>query len=337
MEQEQGVVLGLDVGYSNLCMVFDSPPGSGSSQAIVAPAGAGPAALLPRAIVESRLHQRHDPGADGWRVQVGNTLWAAGVEPGRLQGYPRDLHADYPASDSYRALVFAALAATGAARVRLVTGLPASHYQEGRSDLVRRFRGEHRLGPSSTVLVESVTVLPQPVGSYIDFLDVDKHLEIAERSRILVVDVGFFSVDWVLIEQGELRAASSGTSLLAMSVLFQEADDILRGRYGRRHGADRIERAARHSEQHIHVRATKVPLGDLLADAAASVAPRAVTEMRRALRAEDLPDCLLLTGGGAALFEASVASAFADSKVVVPGRPVIANAHGFWLAGRSGA
>jgi plasmid segregation protein ParM len=42
-------------------------------------------------------------------VAVDGRPWAAAIEPARLEGWQRSLHADYAATPAYRALVQAAL------------------------------------------------------------------------------------------------------------------------------------------------------------------------------------------------------------------------------------
>lgn len=320
------VFLGMDIGYSNLCLVFGGGMAA-EPRSLVAPAGAGPASALPDAIGGERV----DTGSDGWRVPINGDLWAAGVEPGRLQWSQRDLHADYTKSDSYRALFLAALTATGAARIEhLVTGLPVSHYRAGHARLAAALRGTHRVG-GMAVSVENVTVLPQPAGSYVDFVSRLENLDLAERGLVLVIDVGFFSVDWLLVDGGEIRGAASGTSLLAMSMVLRGADELLRQRHGCQVGVERLERAVREGWPSFYAGGNRVSTRSLLEEAAALVAPRALAEMRQAMRGERAVDGILLTGGGAALFAPHVAPFFPGIRIALPDAPVLANARGFWL------
>jgi plasmid segregation protein ParM len=292
----------------------------------VLPAGAGPAELLPDSIGGNG----HPDG--GWRVPINGEMWAAGVEPGRLQGLPRDLHADYTRSVSYRALFLAALAATGAEQIgHLVTGLPVSHYKNGHAGLAQRLRGTHSIGGGVAVAVERVTVLPQPAGAYLDFINRIESLDLAERGQILVIDVGFFSVDWVLVDRGEIRHAASGTSLLAMSMVLKAADDLLRERHGCQVGVDRLELAVREGWPSFYAGGQRIATGELLSEAANLIAPRALAEMRQTLRGEHAVDGILVAGGGATLFEPHVAAIFPGTHIALPDLPVLANARGFWL------
>ena len=332
---DNDIVVGLDIGYSNLCMVFDSVLRPGETETIAAPAGAGPASLFPSRIHEVPAHANGNLLRDGWRVNMGGEQWVAGVEPGMIQNHPRALHEDYTTTNEYQALLLGALSATGATRVgMLVTGLPVSLYNSRRADLMRRLRGEHQINRFGGVVVDNVKVLPQPLGSFFSSLLIGHNLDAAETGVALVVDIGFFSVDWVLVSEGRLLAESCGTSLLAMSQVLAEADKILRERHRRSVGIEHIEAAVREQRDHIHTGLEKVPLPELLADAAAVIAPKAVTEARRALRAQRAPTLVLIAGGGASLFDPYIRDAFKDCAVVLADHPVTSNAHGFWLFGK---
>ena len=95
------VIVGLDVGYSNLKIAAGEA--GGVPQVSARPAGAAPA---------QRLGERVGSGpapADGIYVDGRGQRWIAAVEPGRLEGWQRPLHEDYAASPAYEALVKAGL------------------------------------------------------------------------------------------------------------------------------------------------------------------------------------------------------------------------------------
>ena len=99
----------------------------------------------------------------------------------------------------------------------LVTGLPVSQYLDDarRNALAEQMRGTHQVTPKRTVSVEKVKVIPQPIGGLLDYIaqedaDIDDAL-------VLVIDPGFFSVDWVVVANKDLHRQSSGTSLNASS------------------------------------------------------------------------------------------------------------------------
>lgn len=114
-------VLGLDIGYSNLKMVMGHK--GGEVRTVIMPVGAGPLELMPQQLT----------GGAGASIQVviDGEKWVAGVEPDRLQGWERELHGDYPSTNPYRALFYAALLMSEQKEIDvLVTGLPVSQYME---------------------------------------------------------------------------------------------------------------------------------------------------------------------------------------------------------------
>ena len=130
-------VIGLDVGYSNLKIAVGAA--GESPRLIVRPAGAAPL---------DRLGERFGSGRrqDAIVVDIDGQPWAAAIEPMRLEGWQRSLHADYAATPAYRALVKAALMLANQPVVdRLVTGLPVAQAQDPRrrEALRRALLGRH--------------------------------------------------------------------------------------------------------------------------------------------------------------------------------------------------
>jgi plasmid segregation protein ParM len=317
-------VAALDVGYSNLKLLSGTP--DADPQAHLLPAGAGPVAAMP-------LHPGSARGnGDGLAVVVDGAAWAAGVEPSRLQNWERELHPDYAATAGYRALVHAALLATGMERVdRLVTGLPVSHWLEpARREALRSgLAGMHAVTPTRDVAVDEVLVLPQPAGAYMDFRAAEPDL--AAQARVLVVDAGFFSVDWALFDEGEMRPANSGTSTAAMSVVLEAAGQLIRRDHGSGIERDLLERALRTGSAAVPLFGRPVALAPYLAEAAGQVTRLALTAIRQTLRGERREvDLVLLAGGGAAIYQPATSEALPRARVVVPPEPVLANVRGFW-------
>jgi len=126
--------------------------------------------------------------------------------------------------------MLAGIVSTGAEKIdHLVTALPASHFrdEEKRKALKSTLVGAHNVSGGREVVVDDVSVIPQPVGSYMSIVSTFEDAEPLEEGRALVIDPGYFSVDWLTIEGMEARMASSGTSLKAMSKLFKDAASVI--------------------------------------------------------------------------------------------------------------
>jgi plasmid segregation protein ParM len=321
-------VLGIDIGYSNLKLAFGK---SGTEpKVLLKPAGAAPADRLGEKITDNS-------NEDFMRVVVNGTHFVAGLSPDRAELWSRELHEDYPSTASYRALFHAGMLLSEFEHIDLVvTGLPVSQYlnPELRTRLQTLMTGEHQVTPRRRITVQAVKVVPQPVGGFVDHISGVEDAAEFEDSRVLVVDPGFFSVDWVLISQGELRRQSCGTSLEASSVILDEAARQMANDFGGNIGSERLENAIRSSQSEVRLFGEKIEIAPYLDAASAKVGPIVSTRLRESLRKENAgADIVLLVGGGAQFFEGSVKAAFPQLKVITPASPVFANARGFWRMG----
>ena len=98
-----------------------------------------------------------------------------------------------------------------------------------------------------------------------------------EDSRVLVVDPGFFSVDWVLISNGELRRQSCGTSLEASSVILDEAVRLIAQDFGGNVGRERLEHTLRKGHPQVRLLGERVEVAPYLKKAADKVGPIVTT------------------------------------------------------------
>jgi len=317
-------VMGIDVGYGNLkqaCRVGTEITTN------VMPSGAAPKEHMP---------ERMGGDADYAIVDVNGRSWAAGVDANKLQNWERDLHDDFPTTDSYMALYFAALLFSGASHIeRLVTGLPVEQAKNAtyKNELSSRLTGEFQVTRAKRVTVEAVKVIPQPLGAYIHLIGTasEEDLDFYGDARVLVIDPGFGSVDWVMVDPGaQVRTASAGTSPHATSMLLEKASSMIGDDHGVAPGRDRLDQAHRRDQKTIVLGAERVEIAPYLIRAAQAVCPTALTKMRQSLRAEPRgPDVVLLTGGGAPLYQSTAAEIFPKARIIVPAQPVLANALGF--------
>ncbi|MFO1432560.1 MAG: ParM/StbA family protein [Candidatus Competibacteraceae bacterium] len=322
--------MGIDIGYSNVKLVMGEVEAAPQLQ--LRPAGAAPVDRLPE-----RMNAGDD---DTLRVLANNEHYAACVSPERLQNWNRVLHENYPGTASYQALYHAALLLSEQPQVDwVVTGLPVAQWldQKRRTALAEQLRGEHAVTPKRTVVVEQVRVIPQPGGGYLDLLAQHPSPELLNDTRVLVIDPGFFSVDWVFVVDGEIRHQSSGTSHQATSVLLEQASRLITTDHGGKVSRERLEQALRLGKDHVVLFGQPIDTRPYLERAGQHTVGVALTALQESLRNETQGvDVVLLVGGGARFFEAAVRHLFPGSQVLVPQEPVFANARGFWYFGQPG-
>lgn len=326
----KNTILGLDIGYSNLKICHGDASQTDQPQAILRPSGAAPS---------DRFGGRFDGKAqeDFLRVLVGEEEFVAGVSPDRAEMWARSLHHDYPTTPSYQALFKAALLLAGEPQIDvLVTGLPVSQfYDQGRrAELVRRMEGVHQITPKIQVAVKQVRVIAQPVGGLLDFMAQTEDPVGMEEARILVIDPGFFSVDWVVCSQSELLRQSSGTSTKASSVVLEEAARLMASDYGTQLNTEILENAIRRGRETVMVFGQNVNIAEYVQKANCTVAPIVVETIKKALRDQSKePDVVVMVGGGSVFFTEAVKAVFSRQRVMELKDPVFSNARGFWYMG----
>ena len=324
------VCMGLDIGYSNLKFSISN---NNSVQESVCPAGAGPFTKLPGDFMKGSNRD------DLIIVSLDDVQWGAGVDPDKFEDTVRVVEKDYMNTESYRALFYAALLKSGADEVdHLVTGLPVEQALDPIKveQLTKKLQGEHQVTNAVTVNVKKVSVLPQPAGAYMHYVsksDVD--LKNIEDSKILVIDPGYFSFDWVVIDCGSVRKNSSGHNVLATSKIIDLMTQKIQMDYGSP-VPSRIENALRTGSVTIKVSGRDVSVTPYLEAAKGEIAQQAVQDLLNKMRNEDgEPDIVIMAGGAAKYYTQFIKDKFATENFMCEDDSVLANARGFLYYAKS--
>ncbi|WP_154671470.1 ParM/StbA family protein [Paraburkholderia mimosarum] len=160
---------------------------------------------------------------------------------------------EFPRTEEYAALVFAALLASGFKRFKQLTlGLPLHTFGQHAEYLARKFRGAHEFGHGE-FLVEQLTAIPQPLGSFYAFAR-NNPARLDNRTSICVVDIGWGTSD-VLTASASLkpdRQRCGGFPGGAAVVLREIADQLKQQHQGRFGNLDRLDRAIIENRPLVH-------------------------------------------------------------------------------------
>lgn len=272
------------------------------------------------------------------RIEVGGAVYEVGPDAAMTQRVKnaRILHEAYTETDAYLALVRGALSYMEVPYIHLlVTGLPVSLLQARGSGLIRRLQGDHAI-PGGQVTVGKVWVVPQPLGALVHH-GTTANIYDAIRDQVnLVVDPGYYTVDWLLsygIKPDERRSGShpGGVSAILNEVAdaisnglgtlytnLAAIDDALRGDGGVRIAGQRYNLNRHHS--------ASMPVVDEAVNAIAS----------RLGEVNDI-DNIILVGGGADYFAAALKRQFPHHRIATCQEPLYANVRGFQMAGEARA
>jgi plasmid segregation protein ParM len=252
----------------------------------------------------------------------------------------RVLDASYIRSDDYQILIRGVLKKMGLSRLDLlVLGAPLLNFDQVSTTLQESFTGTIELGPKERVEVARVVVLPQPVGglawsgSQAATNGVSREL----TERTLMIDVGYFTVDWLVAEGTRVLPERSGSYPGGVSTLIRE----LANEVSRKTGEDITTMAMWEKiDRHLYAREKFTIYGkpyDLTQHAQtvrSSVSQSVSAIAHRIGDAKDISQ-MLLVGGGAKQFAEALQAMYPSMSInIVPEAP-FANVRGFQLIGEA--
>jgi len=313
--------IGMDIGYSGLKIVFGDDKESASSLSL--PVG------VSKDCSSNGLTLGNEKSL---KVTVDGERYVSCVSPSDLgASFCRTLDKDYSKSVNYQALFHATLLLSSVSDVDvLVTGLPVDQFliSKNRNELKESLEGTHQVTVKKSVTVKKVVVVPQPFGGYMKYIN--EHSDMLNRS-ILVFDPGFFSVDWALISKCNIDPSILGTSVNAVSTLFEKAAQIIGRDYGGNVSIDKIEHAIISGEEHVYLFGDEIELPPIIKEASEMIQGSIENELKATLRASKSDvDIVLMVGGGAMMYENAIRSVCPKSKFVVMKEAHMSNAQGFW-------
>lgn len=330
MNLNKAFVVGLDIGYSNVKIACGDANSLEPSVTVI-PAYATSEPETDLALAKKSEHEtKVYPNGNEWRVftnRVGH----------------RELHDKYHNTEMYMALFYAAIIKATEGREKvidiLVTGLPVriANSQSERDQLAKVLTGNHEVAPGVIITVKEVVVLSQGVGIMNDVLNRDGMIsdEDVEFSNILVIDPGFYSMDYVMFSRGDRKREFSGSSLNATSVIIDEMVRLLESQHPEEgtQEAERIETALRRGEKTFNNGFRNVEIQQLVDNVTPRVVGSVVAELLNRTRSVGPIHIIISAGGASGFYDAPIKDAFRQARVIQSPYPVASNSIGYWHYG----
>ncbi|SAK73671.1 hypothetical protein AWB80_04143 [Caballeronia pedi] len=269
-------------------------------------------------------------------IEVDGTVFEVGPGVERSSAYGnagRTLSEDFCTTPNYAALLYGALHFAGLTEVeRLVLGLPV-HSIGKYSDAVRdAFSGTLSFG-AHKVHIGSVKVIPQPLGSLVSFSEYGGSA-FDRKNEHIVIDVGYFTTDWVVANGFTMNDRRSGGAPGGASQVYQRMASLLGERQGELiTDLERIDECLR-LKQPLLFYNEDIDLAPYLEQSQAVVLAT-VKEIQKKVGRTDAVRSIVLSGGGAALYEPAIREAFPRNRVDLLDAPCFANVKGFLIVGES--
>lgn len=350
----QPVVRAIDVGFGLVKLSVRAADGvkfmSFPSMAIPADASAVRA-------LGTRRRDTFDVPVNGARYEVGRDVMLA--QSGGSFG--RDVTDEFYRGAIYEALTKGALRYmldAGDSEIDvLVLGLPVNQYNDAkRRDYLRsHYEGQIDLGSDQQVTVRKVVVQAQPVGGY---ATLGEHLDELNRViavtggalealsssdelddlAVLMVDPGEHTLDWLLIQQGQINPRASGAASDAgRHRVVRAVQESLAGELGRPLGPavmPRINDALRQKKP-VKLAGSNHDLSRFEPEIM-SVVEDSTNRMVDGLRdAHEIIDLIVVVGGHPERYRDVLARRFPSIPVVVMPESMSANVRGFQMIGEA--
>lgn len=324
-------ILGMDIGYSNVKLAWGDDDEGIKPEVAVYPAGVAPINCISESMASNGY-------ISGLKIVVEGVEYVAGIEQSTIAGLERVQLEEHHFSTDYKALFYASLMATEREEIDiLVTGLPVEQCadKDYKERVEKHFQGRHEIAPGHFVFVHKVIVIPHSLGAYIDYMMTCEDPRFASTSRVLVIDPGFFSVDYCVIDRGVFDKRSSGSSQAPIGVLLENAEKMAAIVHGQSFELTSIKAAAR-GEVLTTDFGKRVNLAPFLSLAATNVAEPVLSKILQKLHPSIVKgvDLTILAGGGADLYKEPASTIMEGSQILTALDPVTTFAKGFFEYGR---
>lgn len=273
--------------------------------------------------------------ANTQRVVVDGEVWEVGDQAALLAGanFDRRVFPNWSDSRDYRVLlqsVLERLAEQSLGPWRVVLGAPVSQFNERRyrQELIGRWRGRHATHKGE-LLIEHAACVPEPVGAFWHHAASNPDVN---KKAVLVLDVGYFTTDAVVVQNLVLNPASGGSLNAGMEQVYRVVARMLNENYRLSPAAWEVETAVL-GVKPFYFRDQAIDLQPLLHKALHGVGKTIVAWIRSVQGQR--PDLILTCGGGAHVFTEPVRLAYPDCRVLMVKDAQAANAHGYHYLAKS--
>jgi plasmid segregation protein ParM len=313
------IVRSIDIGYWNLKFTVDE-----AATCRLFPS------IAPRVQVVQDTHgilpDRHTSV-----VWVDGTAFEVGPDSVLFSEVPH-LGDDYTETAEYRALLYGALDDMQVSRIDLlVTGLPVHLHASRGVQLKEMLIAHHTIRPGKSVEILDAAVVAQPLGGFVAHTDERAGWSTANQRTTLLADPGSYTFNWMLTRGlNEIPGSSGGVPWGVTEVLKGIQRELARELGETCANLRRLEEGIRTGR--FRLRGRPIDLAPYRARTE-PIAARAVQHMRNQIGSEHEIDEIVVVGGGAPYFIASIRNLFPHRPVHIVSDAVFANVRGYQSIG----
>jgi len=247
-------------------------------------------------------------------------------------GANRTLHGDFIHTDEYLVLLKTALHYIGEEEIDLlVVGLPVSYIESKSAFLEKIIVGTHQVN-NKQFSVKAIHVVPQPIGGFMSLVK-ERNIapNIVKTQRNLVIDIGFFTVDYIAARGLKEINSLSGSSPYGMHALLSKICQLiskdLKINYDNISSIDEGLNTG-----YFSLYGKKVDLAKYLKKSTSVFQP-AIKEICNKIGDGREVGQIILVGGGSQYFEPLLKKAFPQHPIMKCDSPQFSNVLGFQFMG----
>lgn len=265
---------------------------------------------------------------EGAKYEVGNDI--AALTSGNS---PRYLINDFYKSKEYTVLMKGVLKLMNVNYLDLlVLGVPVSQVDVARKYLMDTWTGEIDLDSEKIIKIRSVIVLAQPLGGFAHHASQTGNAREIQKQRNLIIDPGFFTVDWLLIDN-MLKMKGSGSDQSGVSYFLKEIAKQMGQDHKNFTFMNRIDQYFFDSKP-LFMNGKKIDFTPYLPQANL-VLEKSVKAMLSELPDTQFIDNIIMIGGAAHIYLPFFQNQFPNIKIALSKRSQLSNVLGFFDIGKS--
>jgi hypothetical protein len=217
----------------------------------------------------------------------------------------------------------------------IVTGVAVEHSKD--QDYLDRLQftwiGEHQTSKGESIVIETCRAVPEPMGAYWAMVLSDPQLKERVKNRtVIVVDLGYYTIDWIGIHGNRLIPALSSGDNLGMHTLYAEFQKYIQGTYSLSMDLVDIENRIRDPHATIRIGGKDVSLEHVLSPVLEQVLPAVVNRFLEGIGSVSREDALyLVTGGGAKFLYPYLREYLDHAELYITPDPQRDNADGYYM------
>ncbi len=225
---------------------------------------------------------------------------------------------------------------------KLVTGLPISSYFEMKDSIRMLYQGSHQLIKKNlmqntetkiTLEIEKIQVIPQPIGTLYELVANQDGVLIENNlttSRIGIIDIGFHTTDYLVIDHMENIDRLSGSCNIGVGKAYSILNELIKEQL-------KIEKPIYQLDALVQTRIIKVfgkpfDLSEVIEHAFQAIATKIIAEVDNIWTTKWELDQVYICGGGAAFLYKYLQPRFETALLLNQGH--LSNVCGFYKLGR---